>query len=258
MPWLQLADADIYYEVRGAGPALVFAHGLGGCHVSWWQQVAHFSRRHTCVVFSHRGFMPSRDRGGAGPRAFVGDLAALIDHLGLAEVRLVAQSMGGWTCLGYALRSPDRVRGLVLACTTGPVTTPEIDAVFAAVGGREAAAIERGAHPAAGVRMLREQPALHELYCGLDALGGADKASVRAGLLALRTVPAAALADLAVPTLCVTGDEDVVIAPEAVAALARLLPRGRLARVAAAGHSVYFERPDAFNQLVEAFLAEVG
>lgn len=258
MPWLTLADADIFYEVRGAGPALVFAHGLGGCHASWWQQVGHFAGRYTCVTFSHRGFAPSRDRGGAGARAFVDDLAALVEHLGLAEVRLVGQSMGGWTCLGYALRSPARVRGLVLACTTGPVTTPEIDASLATMAPREAATRERGAHPAAGERMLREQPGLHALFCGLDALGGADKASVRAQLLALRTVPAAALADLATPTLCVTGEEDAVIAPDAVAELARLLPRGRLARVEATGHSVYFERPAAFNGLVEAFLAELA
>lgn len=258
MPWLTLSDADIFYEVRGAGPALVFAHGLGGCHASWWQQVGHFADRYTCVTFSHRGFAPSRDRGGAGAPAFVDDLAALVEHLGLAQVRLVAQSMGGWTCLGYALRWPARVRGLVLACTTGPVTTPEIDATFPAMASREAATIERGAHPAAGVRMLREQPGLHELLRGLDALGGADKAAVRAQLVALRTVPAAALAAFTVPTLCVTADEDAVIAPEAVATLSRLLPRGRLARVEATGHSVYFERPAAFNRLVEAFLAEIG
>ena len=45
------------------------------------------------------------------------DLAALLEHLGLAEVTLVGQSMGGLTCLGYALAHPDRVRGLVMANT---------------------------------------------------------------------------------------------------------------------------------------------
>ena len=34
---------DLYYEVSGSGPALLFAHGLGGNHLSWWQQVAHFA-----------------------------------------------------------------------------------------------------------------------------------------------------------------------------------------------------------------------
>ena len=29
--------AQIHYEVSGQGPAIVFAHGLGGNHISWWQ-----------------------------------------------------------------------------------------------------------------------------------------------------------------------------------------------------------------------------
>ena len=49
-------DADIYYEVTGSGPALVFAHGGGGNYLSWWQQIPYFSSRFTCVTFSHRTF----------------------------------------------------------------------------------------------------------------------------------------------------------------------------------------------------------
>ena len=89
MPYLQRADCALYYEVTGTGPALVFAHGLGGNHLSWWQQVPYFRDRYTCVTFAHRGFAPSTEvPGGPGPRAFVDDLAALIGHLDLEEVRL--------------------------------------------------------------------------------------------------------------------------------------------------------------------------
>lgn len=49
------------------------------------------------------------------------DLGALIEHLGLAEVVLIAQSMGGGTCLPYALENPGRVRGLLMASTLGGV-----------------------------------------------------------------------------------------------------------------------------------------
>ncbi|MEK6243893.1 MAG: alpha/beta fold hydrolase [Pseudomonadota bacterium] len=107
--YLKRPDCSIYYETAGSGPALVFAHGLGGNHLSWWQQVAHFAPRYTCVAFAHRGFTPSSPVPGAtAPDAYAHDLAALIDELGLKEVRLVAQSMGGWTCLEYALRIPRR------------------------------------------------------------------------------------------------------------------------------------------------------
>ena len=58
--YLDRPGCRLYYEVCGAGPFLVFAHGLGGNHLSWWQQVPHFRDRYTCVTFSHRGFAPSR------------------------------------------------------------------------------------------------------------------------------------------------------------------------------------------------------
>jgi pimeloyl-ACP methyl ester carboxylesterase len=82
--------------------------------------VPHFARNFTCVTFAHRGFTPSRELvDGRGPAAFPQDLAALIDHLKLGRVVLVAQSMGGWSCLPYAIEHPRRVRGLVMACTGG-------------------------------------------------------------------------------------------------------------------------------------------
>jgi pimeloyl-ACP methyl ester carboxylesterase len=56
------------------------------------------------------------------------------------------------------------------------------------------------------------------------------------------------------PVLFITGDEDWVFPPAAGPALAKLAPKGRAVRVPAAGHSVYFERPAQFNQLVESVL----
>src|ERR1700730_18811175 len=86
---------NLYYERPGRGPALLFAHGLGGNQMSWWQQVAHFAPRYTCVAFAHRGFAPSSALpAGPDPADYADDLASLIDHLGLADVRVVAPSMG--------------------------------------------------------------------------------------------------------------------------------------------------------------------
>ena len=111
---------NLYYEMSGSGPALLLAHGLGGNHLSWWQQVAHFAPRYTCVTFAHRGFAPS-DAVPGGPDAadYAGDLAALIDHLQFSDVRLVGQSMGGWTMLEYAIAHPATVKALVLSSTSG-------------------------------------------------------------------------------------------------------------------------------------------
>jgi 3-oxoadipate enol-lactonase len=261
MPFLARDGASLYYETHGAGPALVFAHGLGGGHLSWFQQVPHFRDRYTCVTFDHRGFGLSRDApGGPGPDAFVDDLAALIAHLGVPDVRLVAQSMGGWTCLDYALRHPDRVRALVMASTTGTLDDPETKALFRAHGAAqpEAALAARSIHPACGERMAQEQPVLHFLYREVDALShDLDKDAARRKLIAMRRTPRAAIAALKPPLLCIAGEEDAVIPAAAVAVLASIVPGARLARVPAAGHSVYWERAETFNRLVDEFLRDV-
>jgi 3-oxoadipate enol-lactonase len=260
MPFLARDGSQLYYETHGVGPALVFAHGLGGGHLSWWQQVPHFRDRYTCVTFDHRGFGLSRDApGGPGPDAFVDDLAALVEHLGVPDVRLVAQSMGGWACLGYALHHPGRVRALVMASTTGTLDDPEILRLFRAHGAArpEAALVARGIHPACGERMAREQPALHFLYREVDALShNLDKDAARRKLIAMRTTPRGAVAALRAPLLCIAGEEDVVIPAAAVAVLASIVPDARLARVPEAGHSVYWERPETFNRLVDDFLRD--
>jgi pimeloyl-ACP methyl ester carboxylesterase len=63
----------------------------------------------------------------------------------------------------------------------------------------------------------------------------------------------ALLADLKLPVLFLTGDEDCLFPSAAGPAFAALAPKGRAQRVAKAGHSVYFERPAEFNRIVEEF-----
>src|SRR5258708_37684567 len=106
MPFANVPGTSLYYEVHPANshsalPALVFAHGAGGNHLSWWQQVPHFMDRYTCLVFDHRGYGRSVDTADRpGGARFVDDLRALLDHLEIQSATLVAQSMGGWTSLG--------------------------------------------------------------------------------------------------------------------------------------------------------------
>jgi pimeloyl-ACP methyl ester carboxylesterase len=261
---LQRPDCGISYEVSGAGPALVFAHGLGGNHLSWWQQVAHFSATRTCVVFSHRGFAPSTPvAGGTAPDAYADDLEALLDALGIGEAVLVAQSMGGWTCLELALRAPQRVKALLMASSSGAVDFRRLAGPAAAEiarwledAPRALADLEaRGVPAAGGERMAREQPALSALYAQISRLTpAAFRAAVGARIREMRTQPPERLRGLPMPVLFLTGDEDIVFPPAAGPALAALAPKGSALRVAQAGHSVYFERARQFNAALEEFL----
>jgi len=198
---LQRGAHVIHYEVTGAGPAIVFAHGLGGNQLSWWQQVAHFAPRYACITFAHRGFAPSSSiAGGPDPADYAGDLAALIEHLGLAEVRILAQSMGGTTAVEYALRHTGKLKALVLASTTGTID-----------------------------RLMRARTRAPEELAAADC-----------------------------PVLFIVGDEDLVIPPFAADAIAAVVPQARALHIADAGHSVYFERAQLFNQHVADFLERAG
>lgn len=254
---LRREGAEIHYEVYGSGPAVVFAHGLGGNHLSWWQQVAQFAPTRTCVVFAHRGFPPSSAvPGRTAPDSYTEDLAALIHELKLGPVSLVAQSMGGWTCLDYALREPKKVRALVMASTSGvldfnQLNEPEIQKWVQRSPGALADLQSRGIHPAGGERMAKEQPALAQLYGQISELASpAFRDDVRARIRELRTQSPKLLEKLPMPVLFLTGDEDWVFPPAAGPALAKLAPQGSAVRVPAAGHSVYFERAARFNEII--------
>src|SRR4051794_26506575 len=121
MPHAKINGSELYYEVHGRGDPIVFAHGRGGNHLSWWQQIPEFARDHRCIIFDHRSFGASLDANAAGQGAFVAGLVSLLDVLDIAQTHLVAQSMGGRTCLGLAVTHPERVRRLVLAGTTAGV-----------------------------------------------------------------------------------------------------------------------------------------
>jgi len=262
--FLDRPGARLYYEVAGDGPALVFAHGLGGNHLSWWQQVPFFRDRYRCVTFAHRGFAPSTCDGPVDPAAFADDLEALLAHLGIDRFAIVGQSMGGWCALEMALRAPGRVRAMVLAATSGTLDPRAPDPARFAAWTQESDAIradwrKRGIHPALGSRAAQARPDLHHLYRAVDALAHAlDKDALRARLFATRRRALADVANLAVPTLFATGGEDRVFPSYVADALAAGFPDARRVDFPTAGHSAYFEVPEAFNRAVDSFLAQAG
>ncbi len=125
MAWAEINGIKMYYESHGEGDPIIFAHGAGGNHLSWFQQVPVFRDTHRCITFDHRGFGRTADvENGPGGTAYPEDLRGLMDHLGIEKATLVAQSMGGATCMGFTVAYPERVRALVMADTTGTMSDP--------------------------------------------------------------------------------------------------------------------------------------
>ena len=262
---ISVKDAEICYEVMGRGPGLVFVHGVGGNLLSWWQQMPFFSRHYTCVTYSQRGFGSSTNpMNTIETSVFADDLAALIDHLGLEDIRLVAQSMGGWTCLEYALRHGSKALALAMASTTGAidfhlVDHPDIKTLPAWMARSEEvgdAMDKRGILRSAGARIVEENPGLYYLYTQIfDQTPAHYREAVRTRIREQRIVSPESLSGLTIPTLFIAGAEDIIFPPAAASAVASVVPSSEFICVPDAGHSVYFERAQAFNTILEEFLS---
>ena len=255
----QLGNFKLFYEVHGDGPALVFAHGAGGTHMSWWQQVPVLSQKYKCITIDHRTFGYSRDvAGGPGRRAFAQDLAALLDNLGLQKAALVGQSMGGATVLAFASAHPERVSALIMSDTTGGYSDPDIVEIQRKLRGSGAGApLSREAMLARAYApdFPKREPALTFLYREISAL------TLPSDTQPAANGPAAAmdlspLIEKKVPVLFIVGAEDQLIPPPVIEAMHKKVPGSQLMKVAGAGHSVYFEKPGEYNRILLDFLAK--
>jgi 3-oxoadipate enol-lactonase len=245
----------LYYEDTGGNaPAVLFLHGAGGNHLSWWQQVPVFAEEYRCITVDQRGFGQSPDvTDGPGPAALAPDALALLDHLGVGQAALVAQSMGGWAAVGAAVQARGRFWAIVMANTVGNLTNAEIAAL------REKLVAASPPRPpvlwqaALGPTFRAAHPVRTFLYAQIAGLNAPLSADFRDQLVRL-TTPVERYAATQVPTLFLTSEEDGLIWPELSQKVHEHVPGSRFELVDAAGHSTYFERPDVFNREVGAFL----
>jgi 3-oxoadipate enol-lactonase len=256
MPFAKINGIDLYYEVHGDGPALVLAHGGGGSHLSWWQQVPALSKAYKVITFDHRSFGQSLDLpDGPGPRAFVQDLAALLDRLGVQKAAVAGQSMGGWTVCGFAATHPQRTSALILCDTTGGVETPEVSKAHASVQERSRGSLAQILTNAYSSTFPQRQPALSFLYQQISALNTKVTPNLAPVLFGLKH-DIRPIVTHKIPTLLLVGEEDVLTPPPAMESVAAQIPQARFVRVPQAGHSAYFERAEEFNRIVGEFLRE--
>jgi pimeloyl-ACP methyl ester carboxylesterase len=256
MPSATVNGIDLFYDEQNPHEheeTVVFLHGAGGNHVSWWQQVPHFRETYRCISVDQRGFGRSLDPSGAGTRRFVDDLEALLDHLGVERAALVAQSMGGRSAMGLAVQRPERVAALVMADTSGGIAWPElqerIKELRAAPGAGAGTPLTSRA---LGTAFQRDNPAGTFLYRQIFDLNPPRAAQADDPHAPTRDEVAA----LGVPTLFVVGSDDIITPPEIIRRVHEIVPGSQYEEVAGCGHSVYFEDPETFNRIVGTFLAD--
>ena len=195
----------IDYESQGDGPAIVFAHGVGGNHASWFQQVPVFSKSYRVVAFDHRGFGRSGDPDQKGRAGFVDDLKELLDELAIDKACLVGQSMGGGTVIGFAGRYPERVSALVVCDLLFGIELPDAMQARFDEARAQAAGLDQ-LERVLGRAFPESKPEKTCLYQALASFNATNRGNLE-GEWGREYTPAE-LQELGVPILFVVGEAD--------------------------------------------------
>ncbi len=137
MPTIKAGEVNLEYYVEGDGPPLLMIMGFAGQASSWGEPImTRLRERFTCIRFSNRGTGASdRPETPFTIRMMADDAIALLDTLDIKRPHVFGISMGGMISQEIVLNYPERVKGLVLGCTTpgwahGEMAAPEVTAAM--------------------------------------------------------------------------------------------------------------------------------
>jgi pimeloyl-ACP methyl ester carboxylesterase len=116
MPNILANDIRIYYEERGSGPAMVWAHGLAGTWQGWEKVMDFFQNRFRVIAYDARGH--GRSEIPDQPEAYaqdimVEDMRGLLDALGITKAIVGGHSMGANVALNFAIKYPKRCLAVI-------------------------------------------------------------------------------------------------------------------------------------------------
>ncbi len=252
----------LYYEVAGFGPPLVLIHGHGLDSRMWDDQFAPFAVYYRVLRYDLRGFGKSAPVGEI-PYTHEEDLAALLDHLGIARAAILGLSSGGAVAIDFALAYPTMTRALIVvdAALGGHAWSEEWSARWKALRqtARTADALVANdqwlTHPL--FAPAQEQPAvalqLRQMVTDYSGWHWANRDPQRGS-----DPPATErLRDITAPTLIILGARDLpdfhVIADQ----IADQITDARKIVLPGVGHMANMEAPEQFNAAVLGFLAGI-
>jgi 3-oxoadipate enol-lactonase len=243
---------DLHHVLEGPpdAPVVLFSGSLGS-DVTMWDDQAALAGRYRVLRIDHRGHggSPVPD----GPYSIdemADDVLALLDRLGLERVAYCGLSLGGMVGLALAIRAPERIERLVLACTSAHVPPAEMwldRAASVRAEGMAAiapATLGRWLTPPATQRDRLERMLLAvppEGYAGACEAIAAHDLRDRVG--AIRA-----------PTLAIAATEDPATPPAHLEALRDAIPGARLEVLSGTAHLANVDSPEAFNAALERFL----
>ena len=252
----------LHYEAFGRrnGPPVLMVQGLGTDKHGWDLQRIALAPRYRTIALDNRGAGRSdKPFGTYSLEQMADDAIAVLDHTGVESAHVIGASMGGAISQVIALKYPDRVRSLTLACTAcrhHPWRRELLSdwASMATERGMGAMAGE-AARWVIGPRSFRRVwPMLG--WFGPLALGRpahAFVAQVRA-ILATDDSLADELHNLTMATLILVGNQDILTPRGDSEELAERIPGAELVVISGAAHGLMIEHASTFNRLLLDFL----
>jgi 3-oxoadipate enol-lactonase len=252
----------IHYEVSGRadGEPLLLIQGLGADRRGWALQRFALSRRYRLYLVDNRGAGGSdKPRGPYDLEVMADEALSVLDAEGVRSAHVMGASMGGVLAQILAVRHPERVRSLVLACTASRhhAWRRELLEEWAELAER------RGmrALAAKAVRWLvgpRHHRRFHLPFRVLSPLvlnvpAHAFAAQARA-ILAFPDDIRELLREVQVPTMVVVGSQDILTPVADSEELCELIAHAELHVIGGAAHGLMVEHAGTFNDLVLGFL----
>ena len=263
MQFVHINGIVIHYHLQRVDderPVLVLINSLGTDSRIWHHEVRKLTEHYTVLTYDKRGHGLSDL--GTPPYSIqdhVADLEGLLDHLGLSKVVLCGLSVGGLIAQGLYVERPDLVKALVLSNTAHKIGTPEfwsnrIAAVEEnGIGSILQGIMERWFTPS----FRRPENAAYHAYCNM--LVRQPKAGYSGTCAAIRDADFTEDAKkIAVPVLCIAGQEDGSTPPELVKSLADLIPGSRFEIIEGAAHIPCVEAPAAHAALIRSFIEQLS
>lgn len=266
MPYTTSSDgARIHYETHGSGEPVLMIMGLGSNAYGWKRSLPWLAERHQAIAFDNRGVGRSDVPEGAYTIAqMAADATAVLDACGHRTAHVLGMSLGGMIAQRVALDHADRVRSLILLCTTpgGPNAVTASEEVMRGLmeGGADPATVYRrnawflyGAdtrehHPERIEEDLVERSRIPTTPTGyFGQIQAAARHDVWDGL-----------PRVAVPALVVHGEADVLVPTDNGRLIASRIPGAELVVIPGAGHMLQADAGVALREAVLRFLARVA
>jgi 3-oxoadipate enol-lactonase len=253
-------DAEIVYRLLGDGPPVVLLHPFPANHEFWLPVAEALAARYRILLPDLRGHGDSGlGEGPATMEKHAADVARVMDAADIGRAAMIGVSIGGYALFEFWRKHRGRVAALGLCNTKAPADSAEARA------GRLQAAndvLERGTEPffqsmiprLMGKTTRETRPDLVDgVVRMMRKMSPEDVAQVQRGM-AERPDSVDTLKTIHVPTLIVTGDEDILTGVDEAELLRQHIPGSQLRVVAKAGHYSPWEQPEEVGKLLRQML----